>query len=211
VVSRVLLANIKKMVNMDTLVLRWSPEDNFTTYKPSTSFNRAAWAHVANVRSLRLDIPLEFVMKPLSRVPFLPSLQTLNLSLRPEWASTAEHGLIYVRLAAFINAQSSTLTYLSIDTPDAMSGSYGLYQAIGKLTGVALGVDCEAVQPPTDFLDRHSHQLQIVKMHFPGLMYRKYALPQPDAFFETIRAKFRSADASCCYLARRWVRGRITG
>ncbi|KAF9534923.1 hypothetical protein CPB83DRAFT_221814 [Crepidotus variabilis] len=196
VASRVLLGNITQMVKLESLVVGCYPMDSWMSFNKSSSFLNAAWTQAATLRSVTLDLPMECMANVLSRIPFLPSLQHLKVSLRQAWLSSTDLDSVYDRVAAFINSQSSTLTQLAVDSPSSTPWSllgtsrvFNVIEYLPKIKEIYLGIPVELLGSTISIdecLKKHDNQLQALRLilHGPGPTTSLVPLPHPGTLFQ---------------------------
>ncbi|CAA7268309.1 unnamed protein product [Cyclocybe aegerita] len=128
-----LLRHIALPTEVENLTVACYPSDDWRMFRAATPFVDAAFAaHGPQLRHLKFNTPLEVFGAISSQGPAFPLLEELNIALRIVYRMT-DYAAIIPELAAFINQHSSSLSSLTIDTPDAKVDLVVLSRNLGHL------------------------------------------------------------------------------
>lgn len=183
-----LLHCITQMTNFQSLIVGCYPCDDWRLFNNSMPFLDTAWIHAKQLRSLKLDVPLENMERILITIPCFPALEDLSISVRIETTSFIHNNTI-VKISTFINQHSSALVRLTVDISTLKVDQALLFYNLPKLVDVSVGQPIERLQPQPEgaldiFLARHAHAIQELRFYFHGPTYIRERT-SPDAFFSS--------------------------
>ena len=184
-----LLQKITKMTNVTSVIVGCYTLDDCQMFKNASSFLDAAWTHSSQLRTLTLAIPLEAMAHILPSMPKFDVLEELSLTLRFAYHNSEQDDIL-THIAAFANRHASTLTKLSIDTPQPNVDPSSLYQALDlypRLSSVSIAHPVERLEPQKStgvdsFLAKRADSLRELKVQLHGPVVDQFP-PSPEVLF----------------------------